>query len=424
MVSHFNKDRLKQIIHNNKTLLANFSYVSMLQVFLLIAPLITYPYLVKVLGMELYGIVITAQVLASYASILIDFGSNSVCAKHVSINRNNKGKLSEIISSVLMIRFFLWLVCLSIYSLVVYLIPAYREYFVLFLLSYGYTVNEWLFPQFFFQGIEKMKYSTIANIVFKLVFIVLVFVVVKSPDHYLLVPILYTIGYFLGGAYALWIIFAKMGIDLIIPSWNIAKFYLKDSAPILATDVVCTIKDKFNYLLLGNFSGMSNVVVYDLGYKIYSLISRPALIVSVVFFPRSAKMRNIRHFDKVLIGIVAINIMIIGLVNIFLPFIVEIFLHKTIDLWPVRLFTLAPLFSTTSQFIISNMCIAYGYNKYVLYSILFTTGVYVVCLLFMFYTNQMNSLYTFVILAMVSYFAEFIYRLYAYRKVVQLEGIK
>ena len=424
MVSHFNKERLNQIIQNNKTLLANFSYVSVLQVFLIIAPLITYPYLVKVLGMELYGIVITAQVLSSYASILIDFGSNSVCAKHVSINRNDKGKLSEIISSVLMIRFFLWIVCLLIYSLVVFLIPTYRDYFLLFLLSYGYTVNEWLFPQFFFQGIEKMKYSTIVNIVFKLVFIILVFIVVKTPGHYLLVPILYTLGYFLGGAYALWIIFAKMGIKLIIPSWSVAKFYLKDSAPILATDVVCTVKDKFNYLLLGSFSGMSNVVVYDLGYKIYSLISRPASIVSVVFFPRSAKTRNIRQFNKMLLGIVALNVIIIILVNIFLPFIVDVFLHKTIDLWPVRLFTLAPLFSTTSAFIISNMCIAYGYNKYVLYSILFTTAVYVVCLVYMYYINQMNSLYTFVILAVVSYFAEFIYRLYAYRKVVQLEGIK
>ena len=56
---------------------------------------------------------ITAQIVASYGSILVDFGFKSVSAKHVSIHRENKAKLSEIVSSILTIRFFLWLCRLS-----------------------------------------------------------------------------------------------------------------------------------------------------------------------------------------------------------------------------------------------------------------------------------------------------------------------
>ena len=80
--------RLKNIVKRSKShkvLIENFSYLAFLQVFLLLYPLITYPYLVDVLGKEIYGIVLTAQMLASYASLFIDFGSNFVCAKHVSI---------------------------------------------------------------------------------------------------------------------------------------------------------------------------------------------------------------------------------------------------------------------------------------------------------------------------------------------------
>ena len=79
--------RLKNIVKRSKShkvLIENFSYLAFLQVFLLLYPLITYPYLVDVLGKEIYGIVLTAQMLASYASLFIDFGSNFVCAKHVS----------------------------------------------------------------------------------------------------------------------------------------------------------------------------------------------------------------------------------------------------------------------------------------------------------------------------------------------------
>ena len=105
--------RLKNIVKRSKShkvLIENFSYLAFLQVFLLLYPLITYPYLVDVLGKEIYGIVLTAQMLASYASLFIDFGSNFVCAKHVSINRDNKAKLSEILSNVLFVRLVIFII--------------------------------------------------------------------------------------------------------------------------------------------------------------------------------------------------------------------------------------------------------------------------------------------------------------------------
>ena len=139
----------------DKILLQNFTYITFLQVFLLIAPLITYPYLVKVLGQELYGVVLSAQMLASYASLVIDFGSNGVCAKHVSVNRNDVSKLSEIVNSIISVRFVFFFGCFLLYIGVVYLVPQYRAYYLLFLLTYGLTFNDLLFPQFFFQGIEN-----------------------------------------------------------------------------------------------------------------------------------------------------------------------------------------------------------------------------------------------------------------------------
>ena len=141
--------KIPQILPSKK-IVENLSYVSILEIFVLLAPLITYPYLVRVIGKELYGFVILAQVLTSYASIIIDFGSNKVCAKHVSINRDNKEKLSEIISSVLIVRFILWFICFFIYICIVILIQDYKELFILFLITYFLTLNYVLFPQFFF----------------------------------------------------------------------------------------------------------------------------------------------------------------------------------------------------------------------------------------------------------------------------------
>lgn len=406
-----------QVANKYKNILQNLSYISILQIFILLAPLITYPYLVKVLGPELYGYIITAQVLSSYCSIIIDFGSNSVCAKHVSINRNDNNKLSEIVSSVLCIRSVLWIICLLFYILIIFLIPSYRAHFFLFLFSYGMTLNEVLFPQYFFQGIEKMKYSTLINILIKAVFIALVFVVVKSETDYLYVPLLYAGGYGIGGCVAMCVIFGKMKIRLIKPTMRTLKYYIKDCSTILATDLICTIKDKLNYLLLGSFAGMGSVVVYDLGSKINALLHKPTEIIRTVLLPHFAKNKSVKQFKKSVLITMLISVFFVVLVNIFLPQIVEFFIHEEIVMWPIRIFTLAPIILSISVPIATNAFIAWGYNKYILYSIIVTTMFYVLTFIVFYYFDFLNHVSSFILIAIISYIVELIYRLYAFRKI-------
>ena len=413
---------IKKHIKNNKLLLENMSYLTILEGFILIAPLITYPYLVRILGMDLYGIVITAQALASYASKIIDFGSNRVCAKHVSVNRANPDILSEIVNSVFCVRSFLWLVCLVVYMVIVRIVPIYRTHWLLFLLSYGLTFNEVLFPQYFFQGVENMKYSSLINIAVKFLFIVLIFVFVRSEADYFVVPLLYTIGYSFAGIISIYIVYKRMGLHFYVPKKHQIMVYVKDSSAIFATDLISLIKDKLSYFLLGAYSGMSNVVVYDLGLKINTILAKPVQIISMALFPRSAKDRNIQQLKKIIGLVSGLAVVLVILTNIFLPRIVSFFINEPIDLMPIRLFTLAPIFLSISSFISSNILVAWGYNRYVLYSIIITSGTYIAALLFTVITHQMDSMYSFVIIALVSYLAEFIYRLIVGFKIMKKES--
>ena len=409
-------------VRNHHVLIENFSYMTLLQIFLMLAPLITYPYLVRVLGMELYGWVLTAQMLASYFSILIDFGSNSVCAKHVAVARGDKNKLSEIVCSVFYTRFAISFFGFFIYIAIVLLVPSYRQHALLFILSYGMTFNEFLFPQYFYQGIEKMKLTAITNVVVKLIFIGLIFIVVHSPEDYYYVPIFYAIGYGVAGLIAMWIIFHTMHIPFSRPNWSAMKIYIKDSAAIFATDIVCTIKDKVNYLLVGSYIGMESVVVYDLGLKLNSILSQPYNIIRTVIFPRSAQSRDLHKIKQSIIIIFLITLTLVIIVNIFLNPIVSFFIGtKSIDTLPIRLLLIAPVILSVSIPIATNMFIALGYNKYVFYSIIVTTIVYLLTLFILLATGTLNSIYSFVFLAIISYLTELIYRLLTCKKIVKLE---
>lgn len=394
----------------DKKLLQNFTYITFLQVFLLVAPLITYPYLVRVLGQELYGVVLSAQMLASYASIIIDFGSNGVCAKHVSINRNDISKLSEIVNSVISARFVFFLGCFLLYIGVVFLVPQYRAYYLLFLLTYCLTFNDLLFPQFFFQGIENMKAITIINIITKFFFIVLIFFVVKSPEDYLFVPLLYSVGYVLGGIYSVYLIYHVQHVKFYIPDKKTLTYYVKDCSPLFANDLICTVKDKVNYMLVGIYAGMSDVVIYDLALKLHSLLTKPMQILTTVLLPRFATNRDVNKLKKVLLLSFGVAFVLVVITNVFLQDIVQFFIHKQIDLLPLRAFLVAPLLVSVSSVISSNLFVAFGYNKYVLYSIIVTTIVYVVSFVCILVRGHLHSIYAFVALALISYFTEFVYR--------------
>ena len=413
--------KLQNIVRNNKGLLQNFSYITILQFVIILSPLITYPYLVRTIGKELYGYVLSAQVLSSYATIIIRFGFDAVSARHISIYRDDKPKLQSTISTIMLIRIILWLICFLIYCLAVNLIPEYKKQSLLFLLSYGMTFQILLFPQFFFQGVEKMKVITIVNVLIQLIFTSLIFTFIKEAIDYIYIPVLYATGYAIGGILSIYIIIKKYDIKPQIPKLKEIKYHLKDAFPLFLTDSITTIKDKLNYILLGIFVNISDVVIYDFGAKLTTLAIQPLQIINIVVFPRMSREKNTRNFFifGAIIFILIISI-VIGL-NIFLPFITHFFIGSHIDLFPLRLYLFAPIFLGIGSYIGSNFIVARGYNKYMINSIIITTAIYLFFLILLFFKNKLNSVISFIGLTVLAYLIEMLYRLFIMHKLIKKE---
>ncbi len=290
---------IKEKAGRHKTLIQNFSYLSALRVFNMLLPLITYPYLIRVLGKETYGLIVFAQAIIGYLAILVGFGFNISATKEVSIHRDNKEKLSEIVSSVFIIKGTLFVLAFLILAVLLRFIPQAKGYEVLFVLAMWICLYDVVFPIWYFQGIEKMKYITYITLASRLTFLGLIFVLIHSPKDYLFLPIINGIGAILAGIISLLIVFGTHRVKFGLQPYKQLKYYFIDSIPIFVSNVSIRLYVNTNKVIVGAFLGMEEVAYYDLGEKITSMAKIPQRILSQTLFPKISKDKNLGFIKRI-----------------------------------------------------------------------------------------------------------------------------
>ncbi len=390
-------------------LLSNFSYMTLLESVVLLFPLLLYPYLTRVLGKYTYGWVIMAQVFAGYFTKFVDFGFRSVSARWISAYREHKPILGRILGSVLLFRLFLWCAALVVFSIIIFSVNRFRVHWLLFLMAYLQTFEILLYPQFFFQGIEKMKYISIIGIGTRtLAALSILFFVHSAGDDYI-VPLSSGVAAVIAGVVSLVIIRCVERVNFLHFSPRVLRLLLVDAWTSFITDMVTLVKDKFNYFIVAASLGVEEVVIYDLGLKFLTLLTKPAGIITTVLFPRVARGREHRLIWQGAVIVQAVTLLSFVSVVIFLPWIANFFVPGITNIFEVGLFSsYALLLALTSYFYYCSM-IAFGYVKQIFYSILYTTGAYLVALGLFYWIGLLQSIVWLVVLAGVGYFTEFIY---------------
>jgi PST family polysaccharide transporter len=267
-------------------LLENFLSLFFLQIANYAAPLITIPYLVRILGPEVYGIVSAAQYLIQYFVILTDYGFNFSATRLISIHREDPNQLSRIFSSVMYIKIMLLIMCFLLLLLVLYLYPRYGEFWPLYLITFSLVAGNVLFPQWLFQGLEKMKFISIINVITKLMFLEGIFIFIQTEDDYLWVPILLGLGYVVSGIIALIYIFFRLHIRFTIPDRKDILWQLKDGWHLFLSTISATLYINSNGFLLDIITQNPVWVgYYAAGEKVVRAITAAFIPLTTALYP-------------------------------------------------------------------------------------------------------------------------------------------
>jgi len=317
-----------------RRLFENFVSLSVLQGLNYLLPLVTFPYLVRVLGVEKFGLLGFATATIGYFQILTDYGFNLSATREVAIHRENKEKLEEIFSSVMIIKAGLFLVSFLLLTILVFSFEKFRSDALVYYLSFGMVMGQVLFPVWFFQGMERMRYITFLNILAKGFFTIAIFIFVKAQADYRVVPLFNSIGFMVAGILSLLLIKKQFNISLKIVSKYSLVSQLREGWHVFVSSLAISLYTISTTFILGVFTNNIIVGYYSAADKIIQAVKGLYGPLSQSLFPFvSKKVSDSKEKGIVLIRIITkyvffITILLSLLVFVFSELLVSILLGK------------------------------------------------------------------------------------------------
>jgi len=177
----------------------NFIYQTGYQVLATALPLITTPYINRVLGAEQLGTYTYVANIANYFTIFAMLGFNNYGSKMIAATKHNENELAHTFSSIRKLQCLMATVVVAIYLLFISLcIPEHKS---LYFIESLWIINCFIDINWFFWGMEKVKLTVNRNLIIKLITLLGVFIFVRSRNDILIYAFILVIGTILSDIY-------------------------------------------------------------------------------------------------------------------------------------------------------------------------------------------------------------------------------
>ena len=400
-----------------KTILNNFFSLTLLKVLTYILPLITFPYLIRVLGVEKFGLIMFAQATMYYFEIVVDFGFNLSATREVALNAEKKNKLNEIISAVFSIKFVLLIISFLILFIVLSIFDRFTDDYLIYYYSFLKVIAFAFLPVWFFQGIEKMKYVTWINIVSQTIYTILIFVFIQVESDYLLVPLINGFGFFIGSLLALYYVFKHFRHVFVFNSFVVIKQHFIDSSMFFLSRVSVSLYTSSNTFVLGLVANNLTVGYYAVAEKLYIVIRQLYQPVVQVMYPYISKSKNVNFFKKLYPGVVSLNFIGVYILWVFAPELIYL-ISKEYFLESIKVFRILLI---VACIVVPSILIGYpflaalGFKNEANYSTIIGSLFHVTILGVLYFINLIN-MYNIVYLLIATESIVLLYRYYAVYK--------
>ena len=269
---------------NIKSIKFNFIMNFILTVSNFLFPLITFPYISRVLLPEGTGKIAFALSIVSYFTIFASFGVATYGIRAIAQVRDDKERLSKTMHELLFINIISMTIVYVALAIAILVVPKFameKELFWVTSLFILFTIIgiEWLY-----KGLEKYQYITIRTIIFKIASLFLVFLFVKEKSDYIIFAFISIFA--IVGSGVLNLINSRKLINYILYSEYEFKKHLKPMFVLFLTSMAIAIYTSLDEGLLGLLSSPEQVGYYNAAVRVKGILFTLITSLGVVLLPR------------------------------------------------------------------------------------------------------------------------------------------
>ena len=242
-------------------LTSNIIYLYFLTLAKILFPLLTFPYLTRVLSVETYGMVSYVRATIIYMQIFVEFGFGLSAVKDIARSRNNQKVVGEITGNVIAAKIFLSVLAFIILFILCYQVPILYQNMAYALTSFGVVFLSIFILDFLFRGLEEMQLVSLSYIIMKGISMIFTFVLVHSDDTVLWIPILDLVSSVIAiffVEYKLRKFSIKIKVTNIVDVWHT----LRDSFVYFISNMATTAFGALNTMLIGVFIPDAREIAY------------------------------------------------------------------------------------------------------------------------------------------------------------------
>ncbi len=261
-----NIEKIKRL--RNNSIVKNLFALGTLQLTNYLIPLILIPYVIRVVGIEKFGLISFSQALMIFLAVITDYGFNLSSTREVSLNRGDQDNLSSIYSVTFSSKLFLGLAAFLILLVSVLLIPKLEAESSLHFFAYSLVLGQLLFPVWLFQGLEKMHFITILNFISKVITLVCVIGFINDESDYLFVLPCYASGPLITSVASIIVVKKSFHLTFSLSGFAKIKLKLAEGLSLFLSNISVTLYSSATLIILGAFATDLVVGYYSAAEKI------------------------------------------------------------------------------------------------------------------------------------------------------------
>lgn len=262
---------------------ANFIYNTIYQILLIIIPLITSPYISRILGSEGVGTYAYAFSIANTVGMIGMLGINNYGNRTIAALQDDRGKRSQAFWSIWVLQVAMTTLVLAGYIFFSFTFCE-EQYRLVMLIETLEVATSLLDINWFFFGMEKFKITVTRNIIIRLTSVFCVFAFVRKATDVWVYALIIAGGHFLG-AIAIWP-YLNRYVDLIIPTAKQVLSHLKQTIVLFVPIIAVTLYKRMDKVMLGSMSTMVQTGFYENTEKVINIPLSVITAMGTVMLPR------------------------------------------------------------------------------------------------------------------------------------------